>query len=168
MWFSRSNGPRITHDGDCLVARTSFWAVTWSLGSFSRRVAVDPQEKTIAVQHREFWFARSSRAFCFQDVIAIGYGYANQHARDVLSLSGERTDSTIEDRYTVGLKLRPAGEYVELFAFTGYGGQSYDFSIFGDWNWFGRNSWFVGDQAERSRQFAELLAGIIGRKVAPA
>ncbi len=169
MSSALSDGPIITREGDRLIAVSSLWTQVLALGSWGRRVSVDPHQQTIEIEDRTFWASRSSRTILFRDVTAIGYGYRDTNDLGALSLVlNEGRPRRVEDRFSVGLKLAPNGQYTELFAFAGSGGRSYDFSLLDDWDWPGRNGWFAGDQDERSRQFANLLASIIGRKVVPA
>lgn len=153
--------PRVRQTGDWVVAQTSLWSLFWTLGTFYRCVVVDPRSRMVTIRDRTAWFFPRDRTIAFKDVLNVGYGYRDQTISLSLFSGGEQS---IDDRYTVGLKLIPDGKYVELFAFSGPGGRRHDGPFCND-----LEAAFdispVWTQAARSRQFAELLGKTLGRRI---
>jgi hypothetical protein len=147
--------PRVSKEGNVLIARSGWRSQLFCLGFAGRKVTVDPQQKIVRIHYRRFWFASTSRRIQFDWVSEVLYGY-----NEVAPEWGAYTES---DLFTVGLKLK-TGEGVTLFRFYGAG----DFvnnTIWPDWMYwddFLTSPYLKGDQESESLLYADLLSRMIG------
>jgi hypothetical protein len=147
--------PRISKDGNVLIATSGWRAQICSFGFGSRKVLVDPSMKTIRIIIRSFWFNSSSTRIEFPWVEQILYEYSDWGV-------GFWAYQQI-DLFTVRLKLSN-GEIVTLFRFFGEG----DFlneSGWPDWLYwddFALASMTKGNQERESLMFCDLLGQMIG------
>jgi len=147
--------PRVSKNGNLLVATSDWKSQLWCLGFAGRHLIVDPQRKTVRIGYRKFWFFRSSRRLEFDWIQDILYGYADVSPGFYAYQS--------DDLYTVAVQLKN-GERVTLFRFFGEG----DFinnSIWPDWMFwddFLLAEYTRGDQERESLLFADLVSRLIG------
>jgi hypothetical protein len=146
--------PRISKEGDTLVAKTCWRSHLCSLGCASRKVTVDPRQKIVRIQYRRFWFAKTSRRIQFDWVSDVLYSY-----HEVAPDWGAHTES---DLFSVGLQLK-SGETVTLFRFYGAG----DFvnnTVWPDWMYwddFLLSPYMKGNQESESLLYADLVSRMI-------
>jgi len=150
--------PRVSKQGNRLVAASDWKSQLWGLGFGGRRLVVDPAQKALRMITRRFWFYRSSRRLEFDWIQEVQYGYADMSAG-----WGAYQEN---DLFTVGLLLKN-GERITLFRFFGEG----DFvnnSIWPDWMFWEQSmlaNYTRGDQERESLLFADLLSRMIGVQI---
>lgn len=154
--------PRISsHDGK-LIAMTAWRLRFLMLGSFYRRVVVDPKQKELTIDRQYCWvFPRHYRVL-FSDIEAVTYGYQDWAIGASLSWAHDSFDV-----FTVGLKMHD-GEEWHLFSFFG-GGTFGNEGPLPDWMYW--EDYLLdtsGTQESESHAFVELLSKMIGVSVAPS
>lgn len=156
-----SVGPRITRDGDLLVAVTGWKMRFLTLSLLLTRMTVDPERRVVLIERRLGWIFTRRRKIKFDWIAAVTYGYSDQ------SLSGwvsQAHDSF--DVFSVGLRLHDDDEF-RLFAFFGNGTFTNE-SIWPDWMYGGRYyADLTGTQESESRTFAEALVQILDVPLLP-
>ena len=151
--------PKITKQGNTLVATSDWRGQLLCLGAFARKVVVDPARRIVRIRYRRFWFFTATRWIEFPWIGEVTYGYADMAPESVLPMSAYRS----EDMFTVGLQLHN-GEDVALFRFFGQG-PFVNNTLYPDWwYWEGmfQSSLIQGDQETDSLMFAEILSQLIG------
>lgn len=147
--------PKVSKEGDVLVARSGWKSHLFSLGFGGRTVRVEPKQRAIKVRTRRFWGFTTSKRIDFDWVEAVLYGY---HDASVGLYAYQANDL-----FTVGLQLKN-GEEITLFRFFGEG----DFlnnSIWPDWMYWSDilvAQYSRGTQESESLLFADLLSRMIG------
>jgi hypothetical protein len=147
--------PRISKDGDKLVARSGWKSQLWNLGCAGRKLEVDPKTKILRLTLRRFWFVVTTRRIQFDWIEEVVYRYADV-APGVMSYQEA-------DLFTVEIKLKN-GEHIVLFRFFGQG----DFVNYSGWpDWMFWEDFLVakytrGDQESVSLLFVDLLSRMIG------
>jgi hypothetical protein len=149
--------PRVRHDDDKLVARTSLGGFLLSLTLLYRTVVVDRGQQSISSSIRFFWVFRRSRTIPFAEVEKIIYRYEDMNPSSSLGFSGDS-----KDWYSVKLRLTGDRE-IHLFHFYGEGEFQHG-SL--DWvpgwaYWNERLFDMQGTQDEDSRTFVKQLERIL-------
>jgi hypothetical protein len=154
--------PKISKEGDILVATTGWTLRMMTLFAASRRMLVDPKQKAVRICDRCFWFFDRWHRIPFDMVESIIYSYSDVSPGQ-LSWSGAYREM---DLFDVKLRLRD-GEERRLFRFFGQG-EFVNNSIFPDW-WYWNDTVMTpliqGDQENQSRAFVNVLSGLIGAPV---
>jgi len=153
--------PRITCDGDRLVARTALRVRLLLFGAWYREVTVDAQAEQVTVYRRLLWGLQSSRTVSFREIAAVTYGYSDESAGSLFD--ADRGHNSL-DLFSVGLQLN-SGEEVHLFYFYGDG----------VWTYYGDDPWgplpplfeIEGSQEGESRTYADTLSKIFDVTVVP-
>jgi hypothetical protein len=153
--------PRITKRDLSIIATTAWSVRLLSLGTVYRQVIVDARTKTVAIYSRYLWFLVRRRAVRFSSVSAVTYGYEDVSPDAFFSYAHDSYD-----RFTVGLRLADDSQ-VHLFSFVGEGTYTNN-GPFPDWFYWDDFAFDIsGNQETESRAFVEVLAKLIGVKVAP-
>ena len=151
--------PSISHEGGCLVAKSSKLLQILALGSASRKAYIDMQQGKVRICDRSFWFAKRWKYIPFDQVAAISYKYADMDIGSQISWGAYQE----KQLFTVGLKLRNGETYV-LFRFYG-GGAFVNNNFLPDW-WYWQEKLAAqftrGQQENDSRRFVESLSAHIG------
>ena len=151
-----SFGPKICKQTNRLVVRSGWHVTLLSLGMLHREVVVDPRAETFTVTNRYLWAIKRTRVIPFGDVRRILYRYDDMNPFTSLGATGNSSDS-----YSVALKLRDASE-VALFSFVGDGAYQNNSGL-PDWCYWSEFAFdWVGDQANESKRFVELLSSFTG------
>jgi hypothetical protein len=154
--------PRIRKEEECLVASTPWWLRLLTLGTFFRKVIVDPDRKEVIIRRRYFWlFARECR-IPFDAVQGVTYGY-----EDVSPFASWSWAHDSADLFRVGLKLDRL-DTVHLFSFFGDGTFTNDGPLP---NWFYWDDFLFdlsGGQEHESRAYAEVLSKMVKAPIQPS
>jgi hypothetical protein len=154
--------PRITRQGDVLVAETPWITHFLCLFYGSRKVLIDPTARTVKLRKRFAWFVLNEHVYRFDQILNLIADYRDWSLSQ-LSWSGAYRDRGI---FTVELRLT-TGERILLFRFYAQGDFVND-GIFPDlmyWGDFLEASVSKGDNYTHSEAYAEVAAGIIGVRV---
>jgi hypothetical protein len=154
--------PKVTDEGDVLIACTSLAGWLLSLTLIHRRVDVDAKRKEVVIHRRLFWFFKSTRIIPFAHIQEINYEYEDLGAFTSMGLTG-----AAKDCFSVSLRLVDESK-VHLFNFLGEGGFKPGalnplFSL----RWYLAKMFlaFCGSQEETSRRFVDRLEKLIDVKV---
>jgi hypothetical protein len=154
--------PRVSKSNDKLVAATAWRLRILTLGSFYRKVIVDPKREELTIERRYFWFLARRRRVRFEAIEAVTYGYQDWAVGASLSWAHDSADL-----YSVGLRLH-GGKELHLFYFYGDGTFRNDGPL-PDWMYWDDYLFDLsGTQEKESRAFVELLCKMIGVSVVPA
>ncbi len=154
--------PRISRQGDVLVAETPWLTHILCLGSGSRKVLVDPARKTVTLRKRVAWFVLTQQVYHFDQILNLIADYQDWSLSH-LSWSGAYRDRGV---FTVELRLT-TGERILLFRFYTQGDFVND-GIFPDmmyWGDFVEASVSKADNYTHSEAYARVVAGLIGVRV---
>lgn len=153
--------PRVRKEADCLIATTSWRIRLLFLYSLYRRVEINTKQRRIVIRSRYCWFFTSQRSIPFKEVRNVTYGYQEESISGKIFQAYDGLDS-----FSTGLRLKN-DEQVGLFLFFGEGAFTNE-SILPDWMYWEEILLDLqGSQERESRIFVELLAKMIGVKVAP-
>ena len=153
--------PRIKKIQGYLKATTPWTIRLLSLGSYFKRVVVDPSAKTVVITSRYFWIFRRVKIIRFSDIHAVTYGYGDMSPDQYLSFGHDSVD-----KFNVGLRLAKRDE-IHLFTFLGEGTFENN-GPFPDWcYWPDKLFDFKGSQQKESRVFVDLVSQMINVKVVP-
>jgi hypothetical protein len=151
-----SIGPRLEKRDGQLIARTCWRVWLAFLGSYERRLTVDPKRQNISIFRRYLWFFRRTKEIPFHSVKAVLYRYTDVSGNTNWAWWGQTYD-----HFTVGLQLHDFEE-VNLFHFFGEG-TFVNNTRLPDWLFWEQYVTTVsGTQEQESRAFAELLQHMIG------
>jgi hypothetical protein len=148
-------GPRISRDGQSVVASSNFLSQLLCLGFAGRRVTIDPRQGLIRVHYRVLWVLTRSRRIEFDWISHVVYDYSGMGGWYGAYQEGEV--------YSVALKLKN-GQEVLLFQFVGEG----DFvnnTVWPDWMYwveFKVAQFCQGPQEARSLMYAETVSRLAG------
>ncbi len=150
--------PRISRDGEKLIARTSIGGLLLSLTLLYRTIVVDPNRQTVSISTRVFWIIRRLRTIPFTEIEKIIYRYQDLNPSSSLGFSGDS-----KDWYSVKLRLNRDRE-IHLFHFLGEG-EFHHGTL--DWlpewmYWSDRLFDMRGTQDDDSRSFVKQLERMIG------
>jgi hypothetical protein len=151
--------PVIRKENQALVATTGWATRLCTLGSASRRLLVDPQQRALRIRDRSFWFVTHWHRIPFDAVEAVIYSYADLSPGQVSPLGAYRS----MDLFVVALRLRH-GEERKLFRFFGQGAFVNN-GILPDWCYWEEDVMtplVQGGQESASRTFAEVLSRMLG------
>jgi hypothetical protein len=118
-----SISPKVSWDGDRLLARTSLVWQVLLLGSWRKDVTVDPHARTVTLSWQYLWGLRRERTIGFDEISHVEYRYGGSatstgwRSRDPRNRRGGRVE-TWADSYTIALALRDGSE-AHLFTFSG-------------------------------------------------
>jgi hypothetical protein len=150
--------PRISRNGNVLVARTGWKSQLLCLGFAGRKVTVDPDRKFIRVTQRLLWFFNFGHVYTFERILYVLSGYRDWSFSN-LSLSGAYRDRGV---YTVELRLT-TGERIVLFRFFSEGDFVND-GFFPDmfyWSDYVDAVITKGNQGTHAEAYAQLVAGLV-------
>lgn len=149
-----STGPRVTREGDRLVARSSRLRTVLTVGAFHRTMIACPARRSIDVTTRWLWAFGKTRCVSFDAVREVAYRYEN-----LMPLSSFIAADAI-DCYRVALVLHD-GDEVPLFSWVGQG-MFENNSYWPDWMyWQDLLVDFTGTQTSESLGFYEMLTRMI-------
>ncbi|AIE85439.1 hypothetical protein [Fimbriimonas ginsengisoli] len=149
--------PKLSKEGQLLVATTGWRAHLFSLGFGSRKVVVDPHLRVVRLQIRKWWFYRTSKRIEFDWVEEILYGYND------MSAGASWSAHQAQDLFTVGLLLKNREE-VTLFRYYGEGEFVND-GVWPDWFYWEDNlvsPYLRNTQEGESLMYCDLLSRMIG------
>ncbi len=156
-----SMGPRVTREGERLVANTSLPFRIATLFSWNKRLEACPREGKVVLKRTMLWTFTRTTEIPFQDIREINYKYSN-----LMPLSSVSATDAI-DCYTILLELHDRHE-IKLFSWIGQG-EFENNSLYPDWvYWDEYIVDFTGTQANASLAFFELLRGMWKGASAPA
>jgi hypothetical protein len=161
--FSRffSLCPRIRKEDEQLVASTPWRLRLLTLGTFYRKVIVDPDRKEVILRRRYFWFFAREHHIPFKEVRGVTYGYSDVTPGGSWLWAHDSTDL-----FRVGLKLGGLDK-VHLFSFFGDGTFTNDGPL-PNWFYWGDFLFDVsGTQERESRAYAEVLSKLLKKPVEP-
>ncbi len=150
--------PKISKQGQTLVARSDWRALTMCLGYGGRMVTIDPVQKVIRLKLRSFWFYQTSKRIEFDWIQEIVY-----HYNDIAPAWGAHQEN---DLFEVALLLKN-GERVTLFHFYGEG-SFVNNGIMPDWMYwedFMIADYIRGNQESESLMFADMVSRLTGAPI---
>lgn len=149
-----STGPRVTREGECLIARSSRLRLLLTLGAFRRTMVACPRERRIEIATTWLWGIRRLRVVPFDAVREVAYRYEN-----LMPLSSISATDAI-DCYRIALVLDDRDE-VPLFSWVGQG-MFENNSYWPDWMyWQDLLIDFTGTQTSESMAFYEMLTRML-------
>ncbi len=153
--------PRVRKSHGKLVAESAWGVRIASLGSYYRKVVVDPKKEELSIHRRYLWAIRKRRRVRFGAIQAVTYGYQDWSTDASWSWAHDSTDL-----FSVGLRLHGGGDQ-HLFYFYGDGTFQNDGPL-PDWVYWDDYLFDTsGTQERESRAYVELLSKMIGVPVEP-